>query len=234
VDFSNTGSLEVLITEETVSLAEMLMRRHGYLDGKYIAAVLNFLRSDSQIWWRFAHSYIQGRPIPYSDFMFWNHDHTRLPEAMCSFCLRKLCLENRLIAGDALSFGGVPVDLRSIRQPLYAVGALEDHICRWESTFAVCGAVTGPVRYVLTAGGHITGIVNPPTGTSGAKFWAEDATGKTSAEPWLETVSPSPGSWWPDWTRWLTRFDRQQVAHPLGNSRYPVLEKAPGRYVLEK
>ena len=234
VDFSDTGSLEIFITEESVKLAEVLMRRRGYLHGKYIAAVLNFLRSDSQIWWRFSHNYVQGRPLSYSDLMFWNHDYTRLPEAMCSFALRELCLNNKLIQKDALVFGGQPVDLGRISNRFTLSGGLEDHICQWRSTFAVCRAIASPVRYVLSSGGHITGVVNPPSDIANTKFWASDATGRTDAEGWLKATQPSRGSWWFDWVDWLSRAGGEKISHPLGNRRYPALEKAPGHYVLEK
>jgi len=41
------------------------------------------------------------------------------------------------------------------------------------------------------------------------------------------------GSWWPDWMRWLRKHAGALRRAPTrqGNSRYPVMEAAPGAYV---
>ncbi len=45
-----------------------------------------------------------------------------------------------------------------------------------------------------------------------------------------------PGSWWSDWSQWLNAYKGKEVTPPekSGNSKYPVIEPAPGRYVKEK
>jgi len=42
-----------------------------------------------------------------------------------------------------------------------------------------------------------------------------------------------PGSWWPDWTGWLSGHSGKQVKAraKLGNAKYRPIEPAPGRYV---
>jgi polyhydroxyalkanoate synthase len=234
VNFSDPGPLGILFSKKIVRLAEVIMRRDGYLDGKYVSAALNLMRSDSQIWWRYSHNYIQGRKPSFSDFMFWNHDHTRLPEAMCSFCLRELCLQNKLVQKDSLTIGGHPVDLGRISQPLYAVAGVEDHICEWGAAFSICREIRGPVRYVLSSGGHITAIVNPPAFSTNSKYWANDATESTDAEKWLKSTEAQKGSWWLDWVRWLSNKDHKKQRHTLGNQEFPAIAKAPGYYVFEK
>ncbi len=235
IDFAQSGSLAVLINKSTVRLAEALMRRDGYLDGKYIGAAFNFLRSDSQVWWRYSRNYLQGIAPALSEHQFWNHDKTRIPEALGSFCLRELCLGNKLMHRDGLNIAGEGIDLGWIRQPLYAVGAFEDHICRWKATFSACREFNSPLRYVLSSGGHITGIVNPPTQTANGWFRAENIANAHDSENWLRRTAETRGSWWHDWVRWLSDRNPERVAAPpLGSKKHPALAKAPGRYVTEK
>jgi polyhydroxyalkanoate synthase len=235
IDFAQSGSLAVLINKSTVRLAEALMRRDGYLDGKYIGAAFNFLRSDSQVWWRYSRNYLQGIAPALSEHQFWNHDKTRIPEALGSFCLRELCLGNKLMQPNGLTLAGRRIDLGRIRQPLYAVGAFEDHICRWKSTFSACREFNGPLRYVLSSGGHITGIVNPPTATRSGWYRAENIACAHDSENWLRRTAETRGSWWHDWLEWLSDQNPARVdAHPLGSRKFPAMDKAPGVYVTEK
>ena len=51
-----------------------------------------------------------------------------------------------------------------------------------------------------------------------------------------QTANNVPGSWWPQWTRWLERYAGNRVAAPkkAGSRKYKRIEPAPGRYVKEK
>ena len=211
-----------------------MMKAQGVLSEKFIELVFRLLGSDSLIWRNFTNSFLYGQSPPKSDLLFWNSDSTRLPAAMCSFYLREFYLNNRLVEKDALSLGDRPIDLGRIRQPLYAVGTQIDHICPWKSTFKVCDKVRGPVRYVLSSEGHITGIVNPPSEMSRRKFWAGEAGGERDSDQWLNRQEEKRGSWWEDWTQWLQARSFSPGEPPaLGSQRYPALEKAPGTYVME-
>jgi polyhydroxyalkanoate synthase subunit PhaC len=56
-----------------------------------------------------------------------------------------------------------------------------------------------------------------------------------SLEQWLESSPELQGSWWPDWVSWLTqRSGTQKKTRPAGSAKYPQLDPAPGRYVLQK
>lgn len=118
---------------------------------------------------------------------------------------------------------------------LYAVGAEQDHIAPWKQTFRLCGLTGGPARYVLATSGHILGIINPPVTPPKRRYWVGDATGQDEAEAWREKTEKTSGSWWEDWTRWLSERCGPLGPPPsFGNADYPPLEAAPGRYVLEK
>jgi polyhydroxyalkanoate synthase len=84
------------------------------------------------------------------------------------------------------------------------------------------GVLGGSVRYVLSSGGHIAGIVNPPS----PKSWYE------TAESNPADVQRHGGSWWENWVAWTDARVGDIVAPPpMGSRRYPALDEAPGDYV---
>ena len=180
------------------------------------------------------HRYLYGEALAPNEMLFWNCDSTRMPAAMHEFYLRELYLKNRLVEPGSLEMGGRPLDLGAIRQPLYAVGAEQDHIAPWRHTFRLCGLMGGPSRYVLATSGHIFGIINPPTTPPHRRYWVGDATGQRDPESWLDSIDKRPGSWWEDWTQWLgERCGPLGPPPTLGNAEYPPLAAAPGQYVLQ-
>ncbi len=233
-DFSEPGVLKMFTGEDAVAYVEKLMAADGCLDKKYLSLAFRLLNPDALIWRYVVNNYLYGQPPPKSDMLFWNSDGTRLPEAMCSFYLREFYRNNRLARKDAMILDGAPLDLGRIRQPLYCVGARQDHISPWTGAFKTVGLTGGPVRCVLSSEGHITGIVNPPSERSRKKYWADDPGRETDAETWLSRQEARQGSWWPDWVGWLARNEKnRRKPPPMGNADYPVLASAPGRYVHE-
>jgi polyhydroxyalkanoate synthase subunit PhaC len=87
------------------------------------------------------------------------------------------------------------------------------------------------VRFVLSSGGHIAGIVNPPN----PKAWFlahDDEAAPGPAEAWRATAQRKAGTWWDDWTRWATETAGDMIdPPPMGNDEHPVLGDAPGLYV---
>jgi polyhydroxyalkanoate synthase len=235
VDFSEAGDIDVFLDEDCLKAIEHLMRPSGYLDGRYMAASFRLLRSNSLIWRYWVHNYLYGETPPAIDVLYWNTDATRLPQAMHTFYLRELCLNNRLVQPDGLELGGRPIDLGRITQPLYVVGTEQDHITPWPSTFRICARVRSPVRYVLATSGHIMGIISPPVQPSKRRYWVGDATARSDPEAWRAAVDKLSGSWWNDWADWLrTGCGKRLPARSPGNPRYPPLKAAPGTYVLER
>jgi polyhydroxyalkanoate synthase len=235
VDFSEPGPLMAFTDPAAVDFVEALTADKGYLDSRHLQAAFRMLKAENLIWRPHVMAYLQGHPPPVSDVLYWNSDCTRLTEALCAFLLRVLYQENRLIQKNALSLAKRPIDLKRIAQPLYVVGAKQDHICPWEGTFAICGRVQAPVRYVLASEGHITGIVNPPAKKSKKKFRANDASGHRHPQKWLQQQDIRPGSWWEDWCKWLLERSGPANSPPaVGGGIYPSLGKAPGSYVHER
>lgn len=225
-DFKDPGELGIFIDEEQLGSLEARMAEHGYLDGRDMATTFNMLRANDLIWSFVVNNYLLGKdPFPF-DLLYWNSDSTRMPAAMHSFYLRKMYQENKLIEPGGITVGEVPIDLTTIRPPIYMLSTREDHIAPWASTFSLTRLVSGPVRFVLSASGHIAGVVNPPAANKYC-YWTNARKAKTP-ESWLAGATQTDGSWWTDWDKWVEKFAGPQVP-----ARTPAegIEPAPGSYV---
>ena len=89
-------------------------------------------------------------------------------------------------------------------------------------------------RFVLAASGHVAGVINPPARNK-RSHWLNDDLG-SNPQSWFDAAGEKPGSWWPDWDRWMRRHSGGTIPAPdrQGNARFSPLEPAPGRYVKEK
>jgi len=225
-DFKEPGELGIFIDEEQLTSLENRMAETGYLDGRDMATTFNMLRANDLIWSFVVNNYLLGKdPFPF-DLLYWNSDSTRMPAAMHSFYLRKMYQENKLIEPGGIVVDDVPVDLSTIRTPIYMLSTREDHIAPWASTFSLTRHVSGPMRFVLSASGHIAGVVNPPAANKYC-YWTNSRKVK-SPDTWLAGATQTDGSWWTDWQKWVEKF-----AGPQLPARIPAagIEDAPGSYV---
>ena len=232
-DFENPGDLGVFIDEEQLASMDDLMAEAGYLDGREMATTFNMLRANDLIWSFVINNYLLGKePFPF-DLLYWNSDSTRMPHAMHSFYLREFYQNNKLIKPGGVSFGGVPIDLTKVRIPVYMLSTKEDHIAPWESTYAATQTFRGKITFALAGSGHIAGVINP-AGSKKYGFWRND---KLPADPkdWLEGATQHEGSWWPDWSGWISKESGTKIkARIPGKGKLKALEDAPGSYVKQK
>ncbi len=233
-DFTNAGDVTVFIDEPQVQFLEWLIDvSGGYLDGKNIAATFNMLRSNDLLWNYIVHNYMLGKTPPDFDLLYWNSDNTRVPGKVHKFLVREFFMGNKLIKKNELKIKGVGVDLGNIETPTYTVAALGDHIVPWEGAFLMRELLGGPVRFVLTTGGHIAGIINHPD-KKRREFWTNDDE-NTSPDTWLAGADHQEGSWWVDWIPWLQKRSGKQVQPPtMGNEEFKPIMDAPGAYVVEE
>ena len=230
-DFKNAGDIGVFIDEEQIKGLEKRMEESGgFLDAADMANSFNLLRSNDLIWSFVVNNYLLGKePFPF-DLLYWNSDSTRMPQAMHSYYLRNMYLENNLAKPGGITLDGVPIDLGTITLPTYMISAREDHIAPWASTYAGTQMFGGPVRFVLAGSGHIAGVVNPPAAKK-YNYWTNPKNPKTPEE-WLKSAKDHPGSWWTDWDKWLAPQSGASVpARTPGDGKLKVIEDAPGRYV---
>jgi polyhydroxyalkanoate synthase len=132
-----------------------------------------------------------------------------------------------------LELAGTPIDLSSVKTPVYLLATKEDHIAPWRSCYPGAQAFGGTKRFVLGASGHIAGIVNPPAANKYG-FWTNQRLPK-DPDKWFEGAKVAEGSWWNDWSAWLVRRAGKQVpARQPGDGKLKVIEDAPGSYVKVK
>jgi len=230
LDFTDVGDISVFIDEAEVKRIEAGMSSLGYLEGNSMAAAFNLLRENDLIWFFFVNNYLLGRKPAAFDILYWNADATRLPAAMQSYYLRNMYLQNLLREPGGITLADVPIDLRRIDVPVYFLSTLDDHIAPWQSTFAGANLLSGPVRFVLGASGHVAGVINPPS-ASKYGYWTNDKL-KQAPDAWLKDAAYKEGSWWSDWAQWVGEFGEGQVpARKPGSGKLVPIERAPGSYV---
>lgn len=233
VDFTKAGDLLVFIDDTQLKALETMMAERGYLDGSRMATVFNMLRPKDLIWPYIVNNYLLGKkPFPF-DLLFWNQDSTRMPAANHNFYLREFYHENRLAKGD-MSVGGVRLDMKKVKLPIYELATREDHIAPAKSVFIGSRLFGGPVEYVLAGSGHIAGVVNPPDAKRVKyQFWTNNDRVDT-LEQWLESAKETPGSWWPHWAEWVAKRSGDWILPREPGATLGVIEDAPGSYVKVK
>ena len=228
LDYSEPGVLGAFTDERTVARLERQMASAGYLEGRQMATTFDVIRANDLIFSYVVSGWLMGQDPPAFDILAWNADSTRMPAAMHSFYLRCLYSGNELARGE-LKLAGQQLSLADVKSDAYVVGAVNDHIVPWHASYQATRLLGGDVRYVLSSGGHIAGIVNPP----GPKAWHETADQlPADAQSWRagqcgrtdrggRTGLSGPGA----------AAGRLVPPPPMGSERFPPLRDAPGDYV---
>jgi polyhydroxyalkanoate synthase len=229
IDFTAAGELEVFIDEDQVTALERKMAERGYLDGSEMANTFNLLRANDLIWTFVINNYLLGRdPFPF-DLLHWNCDSTRMPATMHSYYLRNMYMKNLLREPGGLTLDGVKIDLSRVTTPAYFVSAIDDHIAPWKTTYAGPHILNGASRFVLSGSGHIAGMINPPAAEKYG-YWTNEDLPPEPAD-WIASAKQHPGSWWPDWRKWVApHLGKEVAARVPGRGKLKVLEAAPGSY----
>ena len=234
LDFSDAGDISVYIDEAYVSQLDKDFSHGGLLHGKELALAFSSLRPNDLIWNYVVNNYLKGRKPEAFDLLCWNSDSTNLPGTMFAYYVRNTYLENNLRVPGKLTNCGVKVDLSTLKLPAFVLASREDHIVPWKSAYRTTQLVGGNIEFVLTASGHIAGVVNPPS-KKRRHYWLNPAL-PPNPDDWLAGAREHPGSWWNRWSGWLAGHGGASVTArtELGGARYPATEPAPGRYVKQR
>jgi polyhydroxyalkanoate synthase subunit PhaC len=232
-DFETTpADMMVFLDGPAMQFVERKMKQSGVLDSRSMATMFQLLRANDLIWSNYINNYLLGKEPPAFDLLYWNNDGTRMTSKAHTYYLRNICMRNGFTRPNEIVVKGVPIDLKQIRQDVYAVGTQQDHIVPWKAAWRISEFAGGNVRFVLGGSGHIAGISSPPA--KGKGYWTNDTPART-ADEWFAGAEQHKGSWWTDWVEWLKPHSGKQMPPPsMGNETYPPLCPAPGSYVFEK
>jgi polyhydroxyalkanoate synthase len=231
LDWSRAGTVTALMDEESVNAATEKSRRKGYLDGAQLAEVFAWLRPNDLVWNYWVNNYLQGKPPPNFDILFWNADTTRMTAALHRDFI-EVALGNALTEPGKATMLGSPVDLSKVTVDSYITAGIADHLCPWQSCYRSTQLLGGDNRFILSTSGHIASLVNPP-GNPKSTF---QVAGETPPDPeeWMARAETVKGSWWPDFMTWLGERAGDEISPPnvAGELEQPV--EAPGTYVYDK
>ena len=232
-DFSEAGDLLLFTSEDWLGDLEKKMDEGGgVLSGQTMADTFNALRANDLIWSFFVNNYLLGKEPKTFDLLFWNSDQTRMPKTLHLFYLRKFYGENALAKGE-LTLDNVPLDLKTVKTPIYVQSSKEDHIAPARSVYKGAKLFGGPVTFTMAGSGHIAGVINHPDAKK-YQHWTNDALPDTLAE-WQAGAAEHPGSWWPHWMAWLAAKSGNKVlARDPAKGKLKPLGDAPGTYVKVK
>lgn len=232
LDYEEPGELAAFVDPESLNRIDARMQETGFLDAKDMALAFDLLRARDLIFRYIPERWLLGKESAPFDILAWNGDATRMPAAMHSSYLRLLYGQNLLAKGE-MSLAGERLDLGEVGSDVYVVGAINDHIVPWTSSYCATQLLGGNVRYVLSSGGHIAGVVNPPSPKSWLEVCEPDTPNPVDPAEWRAKSTKEQGSWWDDWIQWSTTRAGKLVAAPkkVGNRKYLPMGDAPGTYV---
>ncbi len=233
LDFADAGEIGCLVDEASVAGREATIGKGGVFQGRELAQVFSSLRANDLIWQYVVGNYLKGKKPEAFDLLYWNSDSTNIAGPFIAWYLRNMYLENNLRVPGKLEMLGVKVDLGKVDVPAYLMAAREDHIVPWTSAYLVRQLLGGDTTFVLGASGHIAGAINPAS-KNRRSYWVSESSAAVPEE-WLEAATEQKGSWWLNWVEWLRPKSGDMVAarNKPGNTKYKVIEPAPGRYVKE-
>ncbi len=231
LDQSKAGMAVALMDKTTGTASVLASRTKGYMDGRSLAEVFAWLRPDDLIWNYWVNNYLQGKPPPAFDILYWNADTTRMPAGLHRNFI-EIGLTNALTKAGEASMLGSKVDLSQIDVDSYIVAGIADHIVPWPSAYRNTQLLGGNPRFVLSTSGHVASMVNPPSNPKST--YRIGPSNPPLHEDWLADAETIQGSWWTDYTTWLA--DRsggmKQRPRTLGSTKFPLLGPAPGTYVF--
>ena len=233
LDSRADSQLGMFATPEAISAAKLASKAKGVLEGQEMGRVFAWMRPNDLVWNYWVNNYLMGNPPPVFDILYWNNDTTQLPAEFHAQLIDSF-VGNLFTRPGAMTVMGMPVDLGRVDCDKYMVAGLTDHITPWKGVFNTARTFGGKNEFILSSSGHIQSLINPP-GNPKSKFWLNPSD-TANADEWLAAAQPTAGSWWLHWCDWLAARSgkRRKASTTLGNADHPPLDKAPGRYVVEK
>ena len=232
LDWARAGTISALMDEEAVKASTEKSRKKGYLDGSQLSSIFAWLRPNDLVWNYWVNNYLQGKPPPNFDILYWNADATRMSAALHRDFI-DIALSNSLVEPGRTTMLGTPVDLSKVTVDSYVTAGIADHLCPWQACYRSTQLLGGESRFILSTSGHIASLVNPP-GNPKSTFQVAGST-PADTEEWMAQAETLKGSWWPDYMVWLGERSGEEIPAPSAlGGKLGELAPAPGTYVFDK
>jgi polyhydroxyalkanoate synthase subunit PhaC len=221
----------LFVTDESVASQKSRVRAQGMMKERDILEMFAMLRLDESIFSFVRSNYYRGEAPLAHPLLFWSMDYTRVPaEMQCDFI--DLAHRNAMALGE-LDMLDQRINLKDIEYPVYIMAGTTDHITPWRGCYRSAHLFGGPVEFVLTNQNH-TQTISAKADNPHLRYWLrEDA--PVEADEWLQGAYEHSGDWRHHWIKWLQSRSRLVDApRKQGNKRFPAIDNAPGRYVLER
>ena len=124
--------------------------------------------------------------------------------------------------------------LQNIHVPMFIVATERDHASPWRSVYTIHYHTDTDVTFVLTSGGHNTGIVRVPGHQGGHFRIAMTRTLDPCLDPdeWAAAAEPKDGSWWAAWADWLASHSARECVLPPLSGTLRFISAAAGSHRL--
>lgn len=229
----NVMDLGAFVSPSSVQAMRIKSKEKGVLEGEELARVFNWLRPNDLVWNYHVNNYLLGEKPPAFDILFWNSDSTNLTAKLhCDFLD---LFEKNLLEKNEYTINGSVVNLKDLTCDKYITAGVTDHITPWKLCYKSTQILGGSSRFVLSSSGHIQSLINPPKNKNAWYYCNSDNVNPEDPDRWHEQAEKHVGSWWLDWSEWLSSRsgDKKNAPKSLGNKTYLPLGGAPGSYVYE-
>lgn len=226
------STLGMFASPQTVAAAKAASHAKGILDGNDMNRMFAWLRPNDLVWNYWANNYLLGNSPPIFDILYWSNDSTRLPAAFHGEML-DMMVDDLFLKPGALKVLGTPIDLSKVTIDKFFVSGLTDHITPWKGGYAAARGFGGKNEFILSGGGHIQSLVNPPGNPKAKYFTNPDLV--PSPDDWLSQAKTTSGTWWDRWRDWeaVRSGEKREAPKHLGSERYKQIVPSPGTYVHE-
>ncbi len=220
----------LFVSARSIEVQKSRVQAKGIFDAKDVSEMFAMLTPEESVMAFYRDNWLIGKPPPIHPLLFWSMDYTRVTAGLqCDYL--DLAWENKLAKGD-LRVAGKRINLSDIEYDTYIMAGSTDHITPWRGCYRTTQLFGGNVEFVLTNQNHTQTISNKPNPY--VQYWiAPDV--PEDPDEWISLADEVPGSWRVHWIAWLKERSGKEIdaITEMGSETNPVLDKAPGRYVLD-
>ncbi|MFO1129866.1 MAG: alpha/beta fold hydrolase [Rickettsiales bacterium] len=243
LDYAEKADFEFFVNKSLLPVLKATGNYNSYMHGMWLQQLFSFLRSKDTIWKYIQNNYLHGNEPFLSDVMYWNDDSTHQSSNMLLYFLEHIYLDSKLTKKQ-LVIANKTINLEEIDVPIFYVGCLRDHIVTKEAILSSYKSFVSKTSnqnniLCLSGGGHVNGILNPPTINKG-HFWLLNKNNCNFDTFCLDKLDNKDnkdiqkfnGSWWNNWLEWLIKYSGNKINVNVNEKQQKTsLCKAPGIYV---